>query len=104
MCAATLDADDDAKDAFYSQLEAFVGEVPTGDILVVAGDWDAYTGPADDTLRHVLGSFGLGTHCSNGERLVNFATDNRLVATNTRFQHPRRHLVTWYSNDQRTRN
>ncbi len=68
--------------------------LPTGDILIVAGDWNARTGPVDDTSRHELGSFGLGTRCSNGERLVNFATDNRLVVTNTRFQQPRRHLVT----------
>ncbi len=56
------------------------------------------------TLRNEVGSFRLGTQCSNGERLVNFATDNRLVVTYTRFQHPWRHLVTWYSNGQTTRN
>ncbi len=89
--APTLDADDIVKGACYSQLQAFVDEVPTGDILIVTGDWNARTGPADATSRHVLGSFVLGIRCFNRERLVNFATDNRLAVTNTRFQHPRRH-------------
>ncbi len=78
--------------------------MPAGDILVVVGDWNSHTGRAEETSRQVLGNFGLGTRCASGDRLVNFATDNRLVVTNTRFQHPRRHLVIWYSNDQRRRN
>ncbi len=100
--APTLDADDGVKDASCAELQAAVENVPTGDILVVAGDWNARTGPADEISRQVLGNFGLVTPCANGGHLVNFATANRLVVTNTRFQHPRRHLVTLYSNSQRT--
>ncbi len=47
----TLDADDIVKAAFFSQIQAIVDEVPTGDILVVAGDWNACTGPADNTAQ-----------------------------------------------------
>ncbi len=40
----------------------------------------------------------------NWSLTVNFASANRLVVYSTRFQHPQRHLVTWLSNDGRTRN
>ncbi len=53
------------------------------------------------SLIHVS---AVGTRCANGDRLVNFASANRLVVSSTRFQHPQRHLVTWFSNDARTRN
>ena len=102
--APTLDSEESLKDRFYRDLQVAVDSVPTGDILIVAGDWNARTGPADDTSGHILGRFGVGSRCVNGDRLVNFAEGSRLVITNTRFQHPRRHLVTWKSNDGRTEN
>ncbi len=92
------------KDGFYANLQDAVQDVPNSDILVVAGDWNARTGPVDESTRHILGRYALGERCANRDRLVNFAAANRLVVTNTRFEHPTRRLVTWYSNDQRTRN
>ncbi|VDP90229.1 unnamed protein product, partial [Echinostoma caproni] len=62
-------------------------------------DWHARTGPSDE---HVLRKFGLDRRCENGEPVVTFADLNLLVVANTRFQHPRKHLLTWYSNDVRT--
>ncbi len=85
-----MDADDDVKDALYAELQAAVDNVPAGDSLVVAGDWNARTGPADETSRQVLGNFGLGTRCANGQ---------------LRYRQPiggDEHLVTWYSNEQQT--
>ncbi len=55
--APKLDADDGVKDAFYAELQAAVENVPAGGILVVAGDWNAHTGPADETSCQVLGKF-----------------------------------------------
>ena len=89
---------------FYRDLQTVVDRTPSTDLLVLAGDWNAHTGPADENTRHVLGRFALSTRCENGDRLVNFTVANRLLVTNTRFQHPRRHLVTWRSNDGRTSN
>ncbi len=82
-----------------NDLQDAVDRVPAGDMLIVAGDWNA----RPDT-RHILGKFAVGTRCANGDCLVNFASANRLVVSSTRFQHPQRHLVTWSSNDGRTRN
>ena len=97
--APTLPSDTSVKDEFYCQLQDVVNEVSKRDILIIAGDWNARTGQADDTTRHILGKFGLGQRCDNGERLVNFAELNRMFIASTRFQHPRKHLLTWYSND-----
>ncbi len=72
-------------------------------MLVVAGDWNARTGPVDTAARYVLGKFAVGTKCTNGDRLVILASANRLVVSSTRFEHPQRHLVTWFSTDGRTR-
>ncbi len=73
-------------------------------MLIVAGDWNAMTGPVDTETRHILGKFAVGTRCANGDRLVNVASAKSLVVSSTRFQHPQRHLVTWFYNDGRTRN
>ena len=100
--APTNAGDAAMKDEFYDKLQNTVNRVPRRDVLFIAGDWNARTGPSDDFTRHVLGKFGLGHRCENGDRLVNFADFNRLVVCSTRFQHPKKHLLTWYSNDGRT--
>ncbi len=92
--APTLDAAEEAKDSFYGDLQDAVDRVTAGDMLIVAGDWNARPGPVDTATRHILGKFAVGTRCANGDRLVNFASANRLVVSSTRVQHPQRHLVT----------
>ncbi len=76
--APTLDAAEEVKDSFYDDLQDAVNRVPAGDILIVAGDWNARPGPADPATRHILGKFAVGTRCANGDRLVNFASANAL--------------------------
>ncbi|BHF63561.1 hypothetical protein SprV_0200655500 [Sparganum proliferum] len=98
--APTSAAEQRDKEAFYSQLQTLVEGLPHRDLLIVAGDWNGRTGPGDPTTSHLLGRFGLGSRC--GKRLLNFADRNRLLVTNTCFQHRKKHLLTWYSNDGRT--
>nr|VZI48162.1 unnamed protein product [Spirometra erinaceieuropaei] len=86
------------KEAFYSQLQAFVERLPCRDLLIIDGDWNGRTGPGVPTTSHLLGRFGLGSRCENGERWLNFADRNRLLVTNTCFQNRKKHLLTWYSN------
>ncbi|BHF76049.1 hypothetical protein SprV_0501914700 [Sparganum proliferum] len=100
--APTSAAEQRDKEAFYSQLQALVERLPRHDLLIVAGDWNGRTGPGDPTTSHLLGRFGLGSRWENGERLLNFADRNRLLVTNTCFQHRKKHLLTWYSNDGHT--
>ncbi|BHF58340.1 hypothetical protein SprV_0100129200 [Sparganum proliferum] len=100
--APTSAAEQRDKEEFYSQLQALVDRLPRRDPLIIAGDWNGQTGPGDPTTSHLLGRFGLGSRCENGERLLNFADRNRLLVTNTCFQHRKKHLLTWYSNDGHT--
>ena len=100
--APTLNSDAETVADFYEQLQNVTNNVPRRDMLIIAGDWNARVGPADQSTRHILGKFGLGQRCSNGNHLINFADYNHMVVANTRFQHPRKHLITWYSNDGRT--
>nr|VZI51359.1 unnamed protein product [Spirometra erinaceieuropaei] len=97
--APTSAAEQRHKEAFYSQLQALVERLPRRDLLIVAGDWNGRTGPGDPTTSPLLGRFGLGSRCENGERLLNFADRKGLLVTNTCFQHRKKHLLTWYSND-----
>jgi len=92
------------KDAFYNELQATVSRIPANDMLVIAGDWNGRTGEADAQNRTSLGPFGVGNRCANGDRLINFALNNHLIVSNTKFNHPEYHLVTWYSNDGVTTN
>ncbi len=41
LTAPTLDAEEDAKDSFYDDLQNVNGSVSAGDIPMVAGDWNA---------------------------------------------------------------
>ncbi|BHF63025.1 hypothetical protein SprV_0200601400 [Sparganum proliferum] len=78
----TSAAEHSDKKTCYSQFQALVERLPHRDLLTVAGDWNDRTGPGDSTNSHILGGFRLGSRCGNGERLLNFANQNRLLVTN----------------------
>ncbi|VDL94540.1 unnamed protein product [Schistocephalus solidus] len=74
------------KETFYSQLQAFVERLPCRNLLVAAGEWNGRTGCGDFINGHIIGRFELFSRCEGGERLLNFADQNRLSckrATNT---------------------
>lgn len=102
--APTLSSSDEVKDDFYRDLKKTLKDIPRRDLLIIAGDWNARVGPSDPTWRDVIGNFGMGNRCTNGDRLLELAREFNLVVTNTMFRHPRRHTLTWYSNDKKTRN
>ncbi|VDL97735.1 unnamed protein product [Schistocephalus solidus] len=87
------------KETFFQQMQALVERLPRRDLLIVAGAWNGRAGRCDSTNSHLICRFGLGCLCENGERLPNFADQNRLFVTSTGFQHRNKHLLTWYSND-----
>ncbi|VDM02106.1 unnamed protein product [Schistocephalus solidus] len=97
--APTSAAEQRDKEMFSSQLQALVERLQRRDLLIVAGDWNGQTGRGDSTSSHLISHFGLCSRCENGERLLNFADQNRLVVTNMGFQHHNKHLLTWYSNE-----
>ncbi|VDM04378.1 unnamed protein product [Schistocephalus solidus] len=100
--APTSAAEQHGKETFYLQLQALVERLSRRDLLIVAGAWNSRTERGDSTNSHLIGRFGLGCRCENGERLLNFAYQNLLFVTNMGFQHRHKHLLTWYSNDGHT--
>ncbi len=70
--ATTLDATEETKYSFCDDLQDAVSRVQAGNMLIIAGDWNARPGPVDTAIRHILDKFAVGTRWANGDRLVNF--------------------------------
>jgi len=88
--APTNQATDQEKDGFYTSLQQVFSQAPKQGIVLVCGDFNAKIGEGAS-----VGKFGLGVRNDNGERLVQFAQANGLLATNAMVrQHPR-HQYTW---------
>ncbi|KAK2713822.1 hypothetical protein QYM36_009640 [Artemia franciscana] len=66
--APTRDATETTKDDFYGKLQQLSPSVATHDYLIVSGDFNARVGPSDQTTRQILGKFGQGHRCENGQR------------------------------------
>lgn len=60
-----------------------INQTPRSD-LVIRGDWKARPGPPDNATRQVLGTF---------------LVDQMATIASTRFDCPKRHLLTWCSSD-----
>ena len=96
--APTSDYDDNKIEEFYEQLQAAVASVPSHDILVVQGDWNAKVGT--DAQRDWKET--CGPHCneitnSRGLRLLEFASTNQLCVANTYGTHKPSRKWTWHS-------
>ena len=92
--------DGSAVDHFYQQLQETLDQTPKKDILVVQGDWNAKVGKyAQADWEEVCGPYcNVETH-EKGLRLLEFATFNNLVLTNTFGPHQPSRRWTWHSPD-----
>lgn len=106
QCYAPTEPDDDkTKEEFYSQLEAAVNTIPSGDIKIVLGDFNAKVGSDNYNLQRIMGSHGLGSsRNNNGELLVDFCARHSLFIGGTKFPHKDIHKYTWESPNGQYRN
>ena len=90
--------DDSEVDHFYQQLQETIDQTPKKDILVVQGDWNAKVG------KDVQADWGevCGPYCRL--RLLEFATFNKLVLTNTLGPHKTSRRWTWHGPDGKHHN
>ena len=103
--APTNEAEVEAKDDFYDQLQKGIDNVPKHDILVLMGDWNAKVGERQFGEEGVMGKEALkSVRNDNGERFVEFCPTNGLVITSTSFPHKDINKYTWTSPDGRIRN
>ena len=99
--ASTNDTYEDEKDQFYYSLKTVVEGVPTHDVLVVMGDFNAKIGNENTGLKRAIGKHGSFKMNENGERLVNFCLEFDIVIGRTQFQHKDIHKLTWKSPDSK---
>eukprot|EP00794_Sanderia_malayensis_P021057 gene21057-biopygen14625 len=84
--APTSDCDDGTLEEFYDDLEELLRKIPKKDVLIVQRDWNTKIGPdAYQNWKGTVGKFGLGETNERGEKLLEFARRNNLIATNTLF-------------------
>ena len=82
--APTNEAEVEAKDDCYDQLQKVIDSVPKHDILVLMGDWNAKVGERQVGEERVMGKEALKcVRNDNGEQFVEFCATNNLVITTT---------------------
>ena len=103
--APTSGHDDSEVDHFYQKLQETIDQTPKKDILVVQGDWNAKVGKdAQADWGEVCGPYCNVETNKRGLRLLEFATFNNLVLTNTLGPHKPSRRWTWHSPDGRHHN
>ena len=100
VCAPSSDGDDSEVDRFYQQLQEIIDQTPKKDILVVLGDWTVKVGKgARADWGDVCGPYCNVETNEKGLRLLEFATFNNLVLTNTLGPHKPSRKWIWHGPD-----
>ncbi|XP_063677758.1 uncharacterized protein LOC134813809 [Bolinopsis microptera] len=103
--APTEDAQDSVKDDFYQQLGGSFDSLPSHDVKILLGDFNAKIGRDNSSWSGVIGGESLHeTSSNNGLRLLDFCAMYQLTVGGTLFQHKDIHKGTWRSPNGRTVN
>nr|XP_021203476.2 craniofacial development protein 2 isoform X1 [Bombyx mori] len=97
--APTSQSEEIISDQFYFELDDLLRTIPSKEVTVMYGDWNAKVGTTrgDVLLGATVGNFGLGVRNDRGEKFLQFCVENQLVIMNTWFEHHPRRLYTWIS-------
>ncbi|VDO97605.1 unnamed protein product [Heligmosomoides polygyrus] len=82
-------------------LDEKTAEVPSKDVIIVAGDLNDHVGATKDgNCCH--GGFGYGLRNADGERILDYAESHNLTIVNTVFRKRDSHLISYYSGGTKT--
>lgn len=90
------------KDTFYNQLQTVLEEIPSYDIKMLIGDFNANLDSDRRGLNATVGPYGSASSTNdNGERLLMLTSTNYLSIGNTFFKHKQIHNITWWRDPER---
>ena len=93
--APTNEAEDEANETFYDQLQMTLDVVPRHDMLLEMGDWNAKVGARQEGESGIVGQHGLNCERNdNGDRFVTFCAFKSLAITSIMFPHKDVHTGT----------
>ena len=90
------------KEKFWERLSEVVGEIPGEEKIVLAGDLNGHIGERAEGYEKVHGGFGYGARNAEGEMILEFAEQQKLVICNSYFKKEREKFVTYESGGNRT--
>ncbi|XP_059045043.1 craniofacial development protein 2-like [Achroia grisella] len=89
-------------DKFYNDLKT--AQELADKTLIIMGDFNAKIGHPQPHENIIMGKYGYGKRNKRGERLIQFAYENKLSIMNTYFIKKKSRKWMWLSPDQKTKN
>ena len=102
MYAPQVDREREEKEMFWERLSEVVGEIPGEEKIVLAGDLNRHIGERAEGYEQVNGGFGYAARNAEGEMILEFAEQQKLVICNSYFKKEREKFVTYKSGGNRT--